>query len=164
MVSFYQKFVKNLNITLAPLFRLLQTGVEWAWDNKCQNAFDDCIAELASYKTLTHYDPKKDITVTCDASDDGIGAVLSHTIDGREYPVLFVSRVLSPAEKKYPILHREALAIVFALEKFYKYVYGKHVTVVTDQRPLEGILGNKKIKTRDRCFSFTEIFDTVVNL
>lgn len=69
------------------------------------------------------------------------GAVLSHEIDGKDRPVLYGSRTLSAAEKKWPILHREALAIVFALEKFYKYVYGRRVTVISDHKPLEGVFG-----------------------
>lgn len=147
MVSFYQKFAKNMNVTLSPLFKLLHEGAEWDWDENCQNSFDDCKTELCSNNVLTHYDPNKSITVTCDACDDGIGAVLSHSICGREHPVLFASRTLSTAERNYPILHREALAIVFAMEKFYKYVYGKHVSIVTDHKPLEGVLGKRGAKS-----------------
>lgn len=53
-----------------------------------------------------------------------IAGILSHMIDGKERPVFFVSRRLYKAEKNYPIVHRESLGIVFALEKFYKYVLG----------------------------------------
>lgn len=58
--------------------------------------------------------------------------------------MFFVSRKLSKAEKKYPILHREALAIVFSMEKFYKYVLGQKVCIVTDHKPLIGIFKGKK--------------------
>ena len=58
--------------------------------------------------------------------------------------MFFVSRTLSNAEKKYPILHREALAIVFAMEKFYKYIYGRKVTIFSDHMPLKGIFNSRK--------------------
>lgn len=145
-VSFYGKFCKNLSEILSPLYHLLKKGVKWQWTGKCQDAFDDCKREICSKRILTHYDPKKSITVTCDASDNGIGAVLSHEINGRERPVLFTSRTLTKAEKNYPILHREALAIVFAMEKFYRYVFGRRVKIVTDHKPLEGIFGSQKSK------------------
>lgn len=144
MVMFYSKFLPKLNMKLAPLYKLLKKEVKWEWDEKCQLVFDEMKKELCLMTLLTHYDPKKEIIVTCDASDDGIAGVLSHKINGDEKPVFFVSRTLSVAEKKYPILHREALAIVFAMEKFYKYVYGHFVEIHSDHKPLEGIFQAKK--------------------
>lgn len=107
---------------------------------------DSTFEVLANWRRglLTHFDPSKLITVTCDASDDGIAGVLSHNIEGKERPVFFVSRRLSKAERNYPILHREALAIVFAMEKFYKYVLGQKVIIVTDHKPLLGVFQSKK--------------------
>jgi RNase H-like domain found in reverse transcriptase/Integrase zinc binding domain/Integrase core domain len=87
---------------------------------------------------------KKPIIIHCDASNEGLSAILFHKVKDIERPVFFASRTLSSAEKKNPILHREALAIVFALEKFYKYVFGHHCTVYTDHKPLIGILNFKK--------------------
>lgn len=144
MVMFYSKFWPRLNVSLAPLYKLLKKDSEWNWDNECKNAFENCKRDVCSDRILVHYDPKLPIIVTCDASNDGIAGVLSHAINGQERPVFFVSRTLTSAEKNYPILHREALAIVFAMEKFYKYVYGHHVKIVSDHKPLEGIFMSKK--------------------
>lgn len=145
-VSFYGKFCKNLSTTLAPLFQLLQKGIKWTWNDRCQAAFEDCKREICSERVLAHFDESKAITIKCDASDDGIGAVMTHEIDGRERPVLFVSRALTKAERNYPILHREALAMVFAMEKFYRYVFGRRVKIVTDHKPLVSIFGENKSK------------------
>jgi RNase H-like domain found in reverse transcriptase len=95
-------------------------------------------------RILEHYDPKKPIVVVCDASDDGLSGILCHIVGNDEKPVFFIWCTLSSAEKNYPILHREALAIVFAMERFYKYVYGHHVTILSDHKPLEAIFGMKK--------------------
>ena len=144
MVMYYSKFLKNLNVVLAPLYILLKKEQKWLWSEECVKAFKACKKELCEKHVLTHYDPKKQIMISCDASDDGISGVLSHLINGEEKPVFFVSRTLSLTEKKYPILHREALAIVFAMEKFYKYIYGHFVEIFTDHKPLLGIFGAKK--------------------
>lgn len=82
--------------------------------------------------------------ICVDASDVGISAVLAHPSEIGRYlePLWFQSRSLSSAEKKYPILHRELLAIVFACEKFYKFIYEKQVTILTDHKPLVYIFGN----------------------
>lgn len=94
--------------------------------------------------TLVHYDPSKPIVIACDASPYGVGAVLSHIIEGEEKPVMFVSSTLSAAEKNYSQLHKEALAIIFAINKFHKYIDGLRFTIQTDHQPLRAIFGDKK--------------------
>lgn len=144
MVQYYSKFLPKLNVTFAPLYRLLAKDAVWSWDVKCQASFEACKKALSSANLLAHYDPSLPMVITCDASNEGIAGVLSHRINGEERPVMYVSRSLKPAEKNYPILHREALAIVFTLEKLYKYIFGHHVEVFTDHKPLEGIFRSKR--------------------
>ena len=67
---------------------------------------------LQADSLLTHYDTTKPLLLACDASDYGIGAVLSHIgDDSQERPVAYASRTLSSAEKHYSQLEKEALAI-----------------------------------------------------
>lgn len=144
MVQYYSKFLPKLNVTFAPLYKLLKKDSPWEWDEDCQNAFESCKKALSSHRLLVHFDPSLPLIITCDASNEGIAGVLSHRVNGEEKPVMYVSRALKPAERNYPILHREALAIVFTLEKLYKYVYGHYVEIFTDHKPLEGIFMGKK--------------------
>lgn len=144
MIQYYSKFLPKLNMKFSPLYELLKKDVAWEWNEKCNTAFKACKKLLSSSQLLMHYDPNLPMVITCDASNDGIAGVLSHRVNGVERPVMYVSRALKPAEKNYPILHREALAIVFTLEKFYKYVYGHPVEIFTDHKPLEGIFMGKK--------------------
>lgn len=144
MVEYYAKFLPGLNVSFAPLFKLLRKDTEWLWDEACQKAFNKCKRDLSSDRLLTHYDQRLPMILTCDASNDGIAGVLSHRVNGEERPVFYVSRALKPSERNYPILHREALAIVFAMEKLYKYVFGHKVTIFTDHKPLEGVFNGKK--------------------
>jgi hypothetical protein len=78
----------------------------------------------------------------------GLGAVLSQVHKGDEHPVAFVSWTLSPAEKKYSIVEKECLAIVWALKYFHLYVFGTQFTIETDHQPLHWLHQMKKANNR----------------
>ncbi|CAC5387447.1 unnamed protein product [Mytilus coruscus] len=100
---------------------------------------------LKSSKVLVHYDPNKDIILSCDASPYGIGAVLSHKMeDGCDRPVGYVSRTLAPAERNYSVLEKEGLAVIFALKKFHQYLFDRKFTIYTDHKPLIGLFNENK--------------------
>ena len=68
-----------------------------------------------------------------------------HTMeDKQERPVAYVSRTLSPAEKRYSQLEKEALAIVYAVKKFHRYVYGRHFEIESDHCPLSFLFSENK--------------------
>lgn len=144
MVNYYSKFVPNLSIRLAPLYNLIKKNVKFRWTKECESVFEQSKKMLLDNRVLHLYDPKLPIIVICDSSAVGVGAVLCHKVGELEKPVFYVSSTLSNAEKNYPNLHREALAIVFALTKFAKYIFGKKITVVTDNKPLVSIFNQKK--------------------
>jgi len=81
-------------------------------------------------------------TLQTDASDIGIGAVLTQPDDsGVKHPVAFASRKLLPREKRYSTIERECLAIMWGVSKFQEYLYGKEFLLETDHQPLQ-YLGN----------------------
>ena len=141
LVNYYGKFLPQLATTLAPLYNLLQQKVCWKWGPPQQAAFKEAKAQLTSDCLLVHFEPKKELILACDASPYGVGAVLSHIMeDGSEKPVAFASRSLTPAERKYAQLDKEALAIIFGVSKFHQFLYGRHFTIMSDHKPLKHLL------------------------
>jgi transposase InsO family protein len=143
LINFFAKFVGQMSGRLVPLYKLLKKDVEWRWSNECEQAFEDIKRILSSAPVLAYYDPERPLTLTCDASARGVGGVLSQpNLSGRgERPVAYVSRTLTDAEKNYSQIHREALAIIFCVNKFHQYLYGRHFTLKTDHKPLVSIFG-----------------------
>ena len=82
-----------------------------------------------------YYDVSQPVTISCDASQSGLGAVLSQNAK----PVAYASRALTDAETCYAQIEKELLAVVFAFNKFHQYTYGKEVRVESDHKPLEAI-------------------------
>ena len=145
LLTYYAKFLPNLSTTLAPLHALLRKGSAWKWEADEQAAFDQAKKLLLSSRVLAHYDPTREIVVSCDASQYGIGAVLAHRMDdGAEKPIAFASRTLAPAERKYAQIEKEGLACVFGVTRFHSFLYGRHFTLVTDHKPLLGLFNESR--------------------
>ena len=83
--------------------------------------------------------------MACDASQYGIGTVLSHIQgDGKERHNAYMSRTLTPGEKSYSHLEEEGLVIIFVIKKFHNYLYGRHCTIESNHKPLSYLLSDTK--------------------
>ncbi|KAL7078708.1 hypothetical protein ACQ4LE_002702 [Meloidogyne hapla] len=128
-----------------PLDRLLQKNIEWKWEDEQEKAFEKIKSILSSDLLLTHFDPQFEIIVTADASNYGVGAMISHKFpDGSEKAIEYASKSLSQSEKNYGQIEKEGLALVFAVQKFHKMLFGRKFKLRTDHKPLVSIFGNKK--------------------
>lgn len=91
------------------------------------------------------YDPDLPLLLATDASKTGLGAVLPHRLpDGRERPIVYSSRTMKAPEQRYPQIDKEALAIVWAVQRFFHYLYARHFVLITDHKPLTQILHPEK--------------------
>ncbi|XP_060742372.1 uncharacterized protein K02A2.6-like [Tachysurus vachellii] len=145
LLNYYNKFLPNLSTVLAPVHKLLRKDSKWHWGCEQEAAFVQSKNLIQSVQVLVHYDPQKDVILSCDASSYGLGAVLSHKMpDGRERPIGFMSRTLNQAERNYSQLDKEGLAIMFGLQRFHKYLYGRKFTIVTDHKPLLSLFNELK--------------------
>lgn len=90
---------------------------------------------LTNAPTLEFFDVQKPVTLSVDASSEGIGAVILQD----KKTVAYGSRALTDAQKRYAQIEKELLAIVYGCEKFHQYIYGKELEVESDHKPLESI-------------------------
>ncbi|XP_037043751.1 uncharacterized protein K02A2.6-like [Bradysia coprophila] len=145
MINYYSKFVKEMKDLRFPLDRLLCKDVKFEWTDECREAFNKAKEILLSDLLLAHYDPNVPIRVAADASIHGLGAVIFHRYDdGSEKAIEHASRSLSPAEKNYGQIEKEALSLVFAVQKFHKMIWGRKFVLETDHKPLLAVFGAKK--------------------
>lgn len=137
LASYFRRFVRNFATVASPLNKLLHSGTSFQWSDDCEEAFQQLKAALTSEPILCHFDKSKPVILHTDASGHGIGAVLLHSDQQRRERVIsYASRSLSSAEKNYTITEQECLAVVWAVQKFRPYLYGRHFTVVTDHHAL----------------------------
>ncbi|XP_058446711.1 uncharacterized protein K02A2.6-like [Malaya genurostris] len=144
-INYYGKFVPRMRCLRYPLDKLLKADAKFKWTAECQAAFNKFKELLKSDLLLTHYNPALDIVVSADASSVGVGATLSHKFpDGTLKVVYHASRALTAAEKNYSQPDREGLAIIFAVTKFHKMLFGRRFHLQTDHEPLLRIFGSRK--------------------
>ena len=145
LVNYYGKFLPNLATTAAPLYNLLKKNARWMWGKAEKAAFKRVKDLLQSSDLLMHFNPEEPLILACDASPNGLGAVLSHRMqDGSERPIAFASRTLAPTEKKYSQLDKEALSIIFGVKRFHQYLYGRQFITHSDHKPLMHIFDEAK--------------------
>lgn len=92
---------------------------------------------LGSRQVLAHYDPSLPLSMLADALAYGVGVAISQQChDGKDRPMAFASRTLSPSECKYSQLEKEALALIFGIKRFHMYLYGHKFSLMTDHKSL----------------------------
>ena len=145
MVNHYAKFISNLSDRLTPFYVLLKKDAPWIWTAQCDIAFKTIKRTLISPLALTHYDPSLPLILAADASNTGVGAVLYHRYtDGSEKVIAHASKTLTSTESKYAQIEKEALALIYGVQKFDQFVRGRRFTLLTDHKPLITIFGPKK--------------------
>ena len=121
--------VEDLAALLHPLHALLQRTKKWKWTKEFAEVFRIAKKRLSSAPMLAHYNPQLPLQLVGDASSYGVGAVLSHKYpDESERPVAYVSRTFLPSECNYTQIEKEGLALIFGIQKFHQFIYGRKFT------------------------------------
>ena len=135
MITYLAKFLPNLSDVTEPLRRLLDKDVQWHWNDTHEKSWKQVKQLITREPVLKYFDPNKEVTLECDASESGLGAVLLQEVQ----PIAFSSRALTSTERNYAQIEKELLSIVHGYTRFDQYVYGRPITVQTDHKPLESI-------------------------
>ncbi|KAL7724485.1 hypothetical protein ACLKA6_007314 [Drosophila palustris] len=137
IASWYRRFVPNFADIVQPMSLLLKKGQKWDWKLEQQAAFEELKARLTEAPVLACPDFSEKFVLQTDASDCGLGAVLTQQHQGAERVIAYVSRRLVKAEENYSATEKECLAIVWAIRKLRCYLEGYRFDVVTDHLALK---------------------------
>ena len=133
--NYLSKFLPRLSDALEPLRKLSSPDVEWFWTDIHDSAVRQVKLLVTKAPVLKFFDSTESLTLQCDASDKGLGAILLQ----KGQPIACASRALTDAESRYAQIEKELLAVVYGLERFHTYSYGREVFVESDHKPLEVI-------------------------
>uniref|UniRef100_A0A8C1MIS2 Gypsy retrotransposon integrase-like protein 1 n=1 Tax=Cyprinus carpio TaxID=7962 RepID=A0A8C1MIS2_CYPCA len=150
LAGYYRCFIPNFSSLASPLTDLTRKGQpeKVPWNPETESAFQRVKAALTSEPVLRAPDFNRPFLVQTDASDTGLGAVLSQVIDGEEHPVIYISRKLTSAERRYAAVEKEALAVKWAVLELRYYLLGRQFTLITDHAPLQWMARAKDTNAR----------------
>ncbi|XP_071098995.1 uncharacterized protein [Haliotis cracherodii] len=138
LTGYYRKFIPNYAAIAVPLTDLTKKGKsnKVVWTESQELSFTTLKTHMSSFPILKLPDLEKTFLVRSDASDVGIGAVLLQEQEGERFPIMYVSRKLAERERAYSTIEKECLAIVWAIQKLERYLYGREFILETDHQPL----------------------------
>lgn len=143
LVNYVGKFIPNLATLTDPLRQLTKQQHKFVWNREQQLAFEELKRHMLNPMTLGYFDVDDRTQLIADASPVGLGAVLIQINKHGPRVISYASRSLSDVEKRYAQIEKEALALVWAVERFHYYLYGRSFDLITDHKPLETIFGPK---------------------
>ncbi|MCG8079184.1 MAG: DDE-type integrase/transposase/recombinase [Candidatus Thiodiazotropha taylori] len=153
LINYLGRYIENLSTVISPITDLLKNDAVWYWGPQQNQAFENVKSLLTKAPVLAYYDRRKPIVVSGDASRTGLGAAI-YLQDGSELkPIAFASRTLTETEKKWAQIELECLSLVYACEKFSRYLIGlDSFRLITDHRPLVPLINKSDIdQTPVRC-------------
>jgi hypothetical protein len=136
MVQYLAKFLPDLASDTEPIRMLTRKDVKWKWSTEQDDAFTKIKDKVTAAPVLAYFNARVPLVLQADSSKDGLGVSLLQ--DGR--PVEFASRALNQTEQNWAQIEKETLAVVFGLERFDQYTFGRKIIVQNDHKPLENIL------------------------
>ena len=139
LVGYYRKFIPNFSSRAAVLTDLTRgkSPTKIKWKDAHEFAFQDLKQALQNPPVLRPPHWEQEFILQVDASNRGLGAILSQQDkEGLEHPIAYASRKLQPREEKLSTTEKECLGIVWAVELFRYYLFGRKFRLQTDHNPL----------------------------
>ncbi|GBL81222.1 Transposon Ty3-I Gag-Pol polyprotein [Araneus ventricosus] len=125
LCTYYRRFVRNFSAIARPLHKLTEARSNFNWTKECEKSFNSLKQALITSPVLTYPRTDKEFILDTDASNEGIGAVLSQKIGNEECVIAYFSKSLGKPERNYCVTRKELLAIVKSIEHFHNYLYGR---------------------------------------
>ena len=148
LCTYYTDFVAELQCLAAPLHQI-SGKAKFIWNSTHEEAFQLLKDALCEKVILRFPDMTKSFEVSTDASDVGLGCILSQRDElDRNRQVCFASKAFTDNEKNWHIRDKEAFAFVFALRKFRPYLLGRPFRWYTDHRSLTWLQTTKDPRGR----------------
>ena len=145
LCSYYRVFSPNFADKILTLTELTKksTPNKLPWTDEHTLVFEQVKHELCNHPILKLPDCDKAFVLRTDASDTGLGAVLLQRHDDTLFPVAYISKKLLPRERNFATVERECLAVVWAVQRFQVYLYGREFILQTDHGSLSYLHGAK---------------------
>ena len=135
-VGYYRRFIPKFADIATPLVHLTGKDVPFVWDTSCSGAFQALRASLIDAPILAFPTETGQYILDTDASNFGLGGVLSQIQNDQERVVAYCSRALRPSQRRYCTTKREMLAVVAMCIQFRSYLRGARFTLRTDHKSL----------------------------
>ena len=151
LASYYRKFVKNFSKVASPLHAVTAKNNKFEWNKSCQASFRLLKERLVNAPILAYPNLSEDaepFVLDTDASNYGMGAVLSQRQDGKERVIAYASKILSKTQRNYHTYDRELLACATFIDHFRCYLIGKPFKLRTDHDALTSLLKSSEPKGR----------------
>ncbi|GBM51458.1 Retrovirus-related Pol polyprotein from transposon 297 [Araneus ventricosus] len=139
LCTYYRRFVRNFSAIARPLHKLTDSRPNFNWTEECEKSFNSLKQALITSPVLTYPRTDKEFILDTDASNEGIGAVLSQKIGNEECVIAYFSKSLGKPERNC-VTRKELLAIVKSIEHFHYYLYGRKFLLRTDHASLRWLL------------------------
>lgn len=141
--SYYRRFIPYFSRVAKPLHDITKKGITFNWDCRAQNAFEKLKSLLCTAPILGYPDETSNTEIHCDGSGLGLGCSLVQIQNGEERVVAYASRTLRRHEQNYSATDLECLAVLFSIQKFRPYLYGRSFKIITDHKALCDLINFK---------------------
>lgn len=141
LLNYFRDHIRDFAALTTPLYNLISGNPGKRdivnWTAETQSCFYTCREAAATSETLYHLRAEGEIRLRTDASNKAVGGVLTQMIDGKELPILFMSKKLSPAQQRYSTSDKEMIGVFYCIRAAHQLLAGRRFEVFTDHKALQ---------------------------